>query len=110
MNNSLKRQLTKIFAQMISDLKNPREVETFLQDFFDEKELENYIRRLATIYWIKKGRDKENIKRNLFASDKEITKAGKLLKTEGIKTGLKYIEAEEWANKWAEKIKNFAKK
>ncbi|HCC08430.1 TPA: hypothetical protein DEP81_00330, partial [Candidatus Woesebacteria bacterium] len=86
------------------------EIEIFLKDFFDDVELEKYIKRIAIAYWLKKGRDKENIKRNLLATPKEILDAEKLLKKDGIKLALKKIEAEEWANVWAEKIKNFTKK
>ncbi|KKR56606.1 MAG: hypothetical protein UT96_C0039G0007 [Candidatus Woesebacteria bacterium GW2011_GWC2_40_30] len=81
-----------------------------MKDFFDDVELEKYIKRIAIAYWLKKGRDKENIKRNLLATPKEILDAEKLLKKDGIKLALKKIEAEEWANVWAEKIKNFTKK
>ena len=109
MNPSLKRQLLRTFSQMIADLKNTKEIETFLTDFFDEKELEKYVKRISIAYWLKKGRDSENIKRNLLASEKEIAETQKLLKKEGVKLALKKIEAEEWANVWAERIKKFAK-
>ncbi len=109
MNPSLKRQLLRTFAQMIDDIKDPKEIETFLTDFFDEEELEKYVKRISIAYWLKKGRDRENIKRNLQATSKEITDAEKSLKKEGIKLALKKIEAEEWANQWVEKIKKFAK-
>ena len=110
MNPSLKRQLLRTFSQMINDLKGPKEIELFLTDFFDDAELEKYIKRLAIAYWLKKGRDTENIKRNLLASPKEILEAGETLKKEGIKLALKKIEAEEWATVWAERIKKFGKK
>jgi len=95
---------------MIDDLDNPKEIEKFLTDFFDEAELEKYIRRLATAYWLKKGRDEENIRQNLQANLREILEGKKSLKKEGIKLALKKIEAEEWANVWVEKIKKFRKK
>ncbi|MCX6704021.1 MAG: Trp family transcriptional regulator [Candidatus Woesebacteria bacterium] len=110
MNPSLKRQLLRTFSQMIDDLNGPKEVEKFLTDFFDEAEFEKYIKRLAIAYWLKKGRDIENITRNLLATPKEIADAEKSLKKEGIKLALKKIEAEEWANVWAERIKKFGKK
>lgn len=93
---------------MISDLKDPKEIETFLTDFFDDEELEKYVKRISIAYWLKKGRDEENIKRNLLATSKEISNAQDSLKKEGIKLALKKIEAEEWATIWAEKIKKFA--
>jgi len=79
-------------------------------DFFDEQEIEKYIKRIATSYWLKKGRDEENIKRNLMATSEEITEARKSLSKAGIKLAIKKMEAEEWANVWAEKIKGIAKK
>lgn len=109
MNPSLKRQLLRTFSQMIDDLKDPKEIETFLTDFFDDKELEKYVKRLATAYWLKKGRDKENIRTNLKTSPLDLSLAEKLLKKEGVKLALKKIEAEEWANVWAERIKKLTK-
>jgi len=94
---------------MMADLKNNKEIETFLTDFFDEAEFEKYIKRLATTYWLKKGRDRENIQRNLQVSPKEITEAQKSLQKDGIKLALKKMEAEEWANVWAERIKKITK-
>jgi len=109
-NPTLKKQLLRTFTQMVLDLKDQKEVEKFLTDFFDEAELEKNIKRLATIYWLKKGRDDENIKRNLGSSFEEISEAKKLLKKEGVKLALKKIEAEEWATVWAEKIKKLGVK
>jgi uncharacterized protein YerC len=109
MNPSLKRQLLRTFVQMIADLKDKKEIEKFLTDFFDEAEFEKYIKRLAIAYWLKKGRDIENIERNLLATPKEIAEGTSSLKKEGIKLALKKIEAEEWANVWVEKIKKFRK-
>ncbi|HKB88164.1 MAG TPA: Trp family transcriptional regulator [Patescibacteria group bacterium] len=109
MNSSLKRQLLRTLSKMLSDLKNPKEIELFLTDFFDDNELEKYIKRLAVAYWLKKGRDVENIKTNLEASVKEITETEKLLKTNGLKLAIKNIEADEWANVWDQRIKKFTK-
>lgn len=81
-----------------------------MSDFFSEDELETYIKRISIAYWIKKGRDDENIKRNLLATPKEIKIAREMLKKEGVKLAIKKIEAEEWANQWVEKIKEFRKK
>lgn len=110
MNPSLKKGLLKTLVQMFEDLKDKREIEKFLKDFFDNEELEKYIKRISIVYWLKKGRDAENIKRNLLASPKEIELAKEMLKKEGVQLAIKKIEAEEWANQWVEKIKKFRKK
>lgn len=109
MNPTLKRQLLRTFSQMINDLKDPKEIELFLSDFFDDSELEKYIKRMMMAYWLKKGRDKENIMHNLHASAENVKKTRKLMGLPGIKLALKKIEAEEWANVWAERIRKFAK-
>lgn len=109
MNSSLKRQLLRTFVQMMDDLKDKKEIEKFLTDFFDEDELEKYVKRISIAYWLKKGRDDENIKRNLLATSKEIVEAKKLLKKDGVKLAIKKIEADEWANQWVDKIKKVVK-
>lgn len=110
MNTSLKKGLLKTFIQMLEDLKDKSEIEKFLRDFFDNEEMEKYIKRISIAYWLKKGRDEENIKKNLLASPKEIKLAREMLKKEGIQLAIKKIEAEEWANVWVERIKKFQKK
>lgn len=108
-NASLKRQLAKTFFQMIEDLDSKEDIETFFADFFDDEEFEKYIKRLAITYWVKKGRDQENIKKNLCVTNKEIDKAKDILNKKGLKLAIKKIEADEWANVWAEKIKKYSK-
>lgn len=109
MNPSLKKQLLKTFVQMLEDMESKSETEKFLIDFFDERELETYVKRISIAYWLKKGRDEENIKRNLLATSEEIKLGKNMLKKEGIKKAIKKIEAEEWANVWSEKIKSLVK-
>lgn len=109
MNPTLKKQIVKTFIQTLADFKNIKEIETFLNDFWSEEELETYTKRLAIAYWIKKGRTSENIKENLKATLKEIKDVEKNLNTQGIKLAIKKIEAEEWANVWSEKIKKLVK-
>lgn len=105
MNQILKKQIEKSFFQTLQDLKNLREKEIFFKDFLNSDEFDKYIKRLAIAYWLKKGRDNENIKNNLETTNKEIDFVKKLLKTSGIKLAIKYLEAEEWASVWSQRIK-----
>lgn len=102
----LQKEIISTFFQTLEDLKTKKELEIFFRDFFDEKELEIYTKRLAIAYWLHKKRDYENIKTNLKVTTKEIKEVEKKLDSKGYKLALKYIEAEEWSNKWAERIKN----
>lgn len=110
LNPSLERQIKKTLAQVVVDINSQEEAERFLKDFFTKAELQVFSKRFAIVYWLKKERSYENIKRNLKVSSATIAGMTKLLKKEGIKNAIKKMEAEEWANKWVEKIKRFTKK
>lgn len=94
---------------MLADLKDEGEAEAFLTDFFNGEELEKFTKRISIAYWLKKGRDEENIKRNLLATTKEVKLGKEMLKKNGVKLALKKIEAEEWASVWTEKIRKIIK-
>ncbi len=110
LNLSLRNQITKTLAQLLVDLNDIKETNIFLEDFFNEGELETYAKRLAVAYWLKKGRSYSNIRENLKVSSATIASVEKLMKKSGFVLALKKIEAEEWANVWAEKIQKFVRK
>lgn len=103
-NTSLSKQLKSTFAQAIADLKDD-EVPVFLHDFFSEIELETFAKRLAISYWLRKGRSYQNIAVNLKVSEATIAKVAQQAKKKGFALGIKKIEAQEWANKWAKRLK-----
>lgn len=109
-NGILQRQLVTTFSKLITDLKSEADVEQFLEDFFNESELETFVKRLGVFYWLKKGRSYNNIKENLKVSSATIATAQDSAQKPGIKLAIKLMEAEEWANQWADKIKNFVGK
>lgn len=106
-NDILKKQILETFSQLLVDLKNEKEASIFLADFFNEAEFETYAKRLAVAYWLKKGRSYSNIKENLKVSSATIASIEKLVEKPGFMLAIKKLEAEEWANVWAEKIKKF---
>jgi len=103
-NASLKNQITKTFAQAVNDLQDYEQTHTFFNDFLTDNEYEALAKRLAIAYWLKKGRSYSNIKINLKVSSATIATVQSMMELEGFKTVIKNIEAEEWANQWAEKI------
>jgi uncharacterized protein YerC len=110
LNPSLKKQIEAIFVQTIADLKDISETKVFLNDFFNQSENDAFSKRLAISYWLKKGRSYNNIKENLKVSSATIASVQSMMDKPGFKLALKKIEAEEWANQWAEKIKKFVRK
>ena len=110
LNPSFKSQLVKTFAQTLVDLEKLDDTETFIKDFFNDAELETFAKRLAITYWLKKGRSYTNIMQNLKVSSATIASAQELMEKPGFKLALKKMEAEEWANVWAQKIRKFVRK
>lgn len=93
--------------QTIADIKNPQEAESFLKDLFSKTELSVMVKRLAVAYLLKNGKNYREIKERLKVSSATISSvAEQIEKGEGFKIALKKIEADEWAERWAEKIKN----
>jgi uncharacterized protein YerC len=109
LNPILKNQIIKTFAQVIADLKDFDEAMAFLNDFFVENELEAFAKRLAIGYWLKKGRSYTNIRENLKVSSTTIADVSFMYKNKGFDLGLKKIEADEWAEIWANKIKKITR-
>lgn len=99
-----------MLTQAIADMRDAGEVDKFLSDFFNNSEYEAYAKRLAIAYWLKKGRSYNNIKDNLKVSSATIASIQSDMGKSGLKLALKKIEAEEWANQWAEKIKKIVRK
>lgn len=103
-------RLEALFVQTLTDLKNPAETQEFIDSFFFPSEKENFVKRLALVYWLKKQRPYSIIKENLKVSSATISTAQSLLKKSGVQNAVKKIEAEEWASQWSEKIKKFVGK
>jgi uncharacterized protein YerC len=103
-NAILKNQIARTFFQTIADMKDSKEVDTFLSSFMTDSELETYAKRLAVAYWLKKGRSYSNIKENLKVSSATIATIQDMMGKPGFILALKKMEADEWANQWAEKI------
>lgn len=109
LNQSLKKEIEDVFAQTITDIKDLGEAKIFLKDFFNASEIDVFVKRLAIIYWLKSGRSYSDIKNNLKVSSATIASVQNTLEKPGIKLALKKIEAEKWADLWAEKIKKLTK-
>ncbi|OGM29309.1 hypothetical protein A2801_02180 [Candidatus Woesebacteria bacterium RIFCSPHIGHO2_01_FULL_41_10] len=106
-NKILQKQIRHTLVQALADMKSPEEIETFVNGFFTEAEIETFSKRLAIAYWLKKGRSYTNIKENLKVSSATIASVQEQIEKEGLQLAIKKMEADEWANVWTERIKGF---
>ena len=105
-NSVLEKELFRIFYQLIADLKTPQEAQKVLESFFGKTESLTFTKRLGVIYWLSKNRTVTNIRENLAVSSATIeTIKHQMEKSEGLKLAIKKVTADEWANKWSQKIK-----
>lgn len=109
MSRVLEDRIVKTFIELLYDLKDKKEMETFLRDFLSEEELLIYAKRLGVVYWLTKKRSYKNIINNLKVSSATIGTVKDILNRKGIKLALKQIEADEWATKWSGRIKKILK-
>ena len=97
--------LQENFYQVLADFKKPEGVKMFLEDFMTEAEIQTFSKRLAVCYWLKKGRSYTNIKDNIGVSSATIASVAENMPRKGVQEALRRMEAEEWANVWANKIR-----
>ena len=109
MNAVLEKQLFATLWQLITDLKNPKEVEIVLSDLLSATEIAIVAKRLAVAYWLSKKRSYENIKQNLKVSSATVAEVQRNLKRPGWKLTMQKVTADEWANVWETKIKKILK-
>lgn len=100
-----KKEILKLFCQVVADIRTPEEAKIFLQDLFGKTELEALAKRLAIAHYLKKGKSYQKIKRTLAVSSGTIASIQKQMTKSGyLGLALKKIQAEEWANNWSKKI------
>ena len=116
MNKSLQKTINQTFLQLIEDLKDKKDppagragIEEFFRDLMGDNEYEDLVKKLAVIYWLRKRRPMDIIQNNLGVDEKYINGVKPLMDKKGIKLAINYMEAEEFANTWSDKINKIKK-
>jgi uncharacterized protein YerC len=110
LNQNLKNQIYKLLYQVITDLKTPSEVKEFLVSFLGENELEVISRRLGIVYFLDRGKTYADIKKNLGVSSTTIASIIRgMRRKKGFKIALQKIHAEQWAEKWSQRLSKLIK-
>lgn len=109
-NKILDREISKIFFQLIADIKTPEEAEDIFKSLLSDTETVAMIKRLAVGYWLTKKRSYGVISQNLKISSATVATIAKELKNPGWQLAIKKVLADEWATKWEEKINKLLKK
>jgi len=99
-------QIKAMLAQVIADIKDQEKALIFLDDFLTQTESVALSKRIAIAFYLDKGMSYEQIKKELKVSSATVATVAEEIKKhpEGYQLALSYIKAEEFANKWSEKI------
>ena len=100
----LERQLYAAFFQMLADMRNAKEVETFLKYFLSESELSIYTKRFAVAVMLEQGKSYEYIREALKVSTATISSIAEHLRSDGISLALHKLKVERWADVMSEKL------
>jgi uncharacterized protein YerC len=109
MNVTLRRQLERTLASALLNLETEEDARGFLSEFLTEREFLNLTKRFGVVYFLMKKKGDEDIKNNLKVGNLAILEGRKLLNRGSVKKILRRVDADEWAEKWAQKIRNITR-
>jgi len=110
LNPALEKQLVKTLFQLVADLDSVNDAEQVLRDLLTDTELEAVSKRIAIAYYLTKGRNYDNIKRNLKVSSATVATIQDQIRKPGWKKAIAKITADEWATLWEQRIRHVFKR
>lgn len=92
------------FATLLADIKNPNEMNEFLDSFLKETEFLGLSKRMAIIKLLSKGHPYELIQKTLNVSSATVSSTANFKNDKVLAKVLQKFETDEWAGKIARKI------
>lgn len=100
-------ELLNTFYQLIADVKDPVEARKVFGDLLTKAETLMIAKRLGVARALEKGVSYSEIRKDLRVSSATISQiSSNVRKSKGIEIAMEKISADQWAEKWASKIKN----
>jgi TrpR-related protein YerC/YecD len=104
LNKILENQIFDILSQVLADTNTKEQAHSLLDDFLTKTEKTTLAKRLAIAHYLERGRSYENIKNTLKVSSATISTVQRMMHQKGFDLLLQKINAEQWADKWTQKI------
>lgn len=109
LNQHIEKQLFLLLHQALADATDIEEVGHILKDLLGETQHVALAKKLAIAVFLDKGRSYENIKETLKVSSATVATVQEQMGNPGVQLALRKVKAEEWAQKWSDKIVNMFK-
>jgi uncharacterized protein YerC len=99
--------LTEELAKVIADMKNPKDIQSFLTLFLSENELSMLAKRLAIFKRLSQNVSYETIQHELSVSSATVSSIAQIKNQDFAKHVANVINAQDWAEQTASKLRNF---
>ena len=103
-NKTLESSLEKMLFGVLSEIGSEEEMKMVMKNLLTEGEVSALLKRLGIALYLDKGRSYEDIKNNIMVSSATIASVAETLGESGWQEILKRVKAEEWADRWSNKI------
>lgn len=104
MDLGIEKEIRKLLAQIIADVREETEAQQLLNDLLTPTEQMALSKRLGIALSLVEGKSYEEIKKRLKVSSATVAKVQESLDTPGMKLALSKAATDEWAEKWASKL------
>ena len=106
----LHEEILSLLPELIAGIHSPQEAREFVNSFLSEKEIEVFSKRLAIVFWLKKGKSYKEIKDGIKVSSATVASVQDIINRPGIELAIKILEANEWALRMSERIRRIVGK
>lgn len=104
LNKNIEKQLSEMMYGILAELKSPEDVKMVMKDILTEGERVAILKRLGIAVYLDKGRNYEDIKKNIKVSSATIASVAENTGNPGWQEMIRRIKAEEWASNWTNRI------
>ena len=93
-------------ATLLADIRNPKEMQQFLESFLTESEHLALSKRISIIKKLSKGESYESIQQSLSVSSATISSTANFENEKVLSMIIEKLRIDEWAGNWAKKLLN----
>lgn len=107
LSKKYRQKIDRQFINLLADLNNPSECQSFFTSFLTKTEQNVFTKRLGIIWMLKQEFSYKEIKKQLNVSSATISSIAKQMDDKGTQLLVKKLEIDDWAEGWTERIFGF---
>lgn len=104
LTNAQEKTLTANLCTVLTDLKDPAALQTFVEDFFTPTEQSVFAKRLQVAWLLHQGLSYEAIKDQLHVSSATISSVAGIKDKPGLQQAFSLLKLDSWADQMASRV------